>query len=1793
MKPGVLPTSLSVSRVIIWVLVLFGAMDCGWAASYIAVNETSPTMYIEPLSDLPNSGNPTGWVALGYDTSQDNGKGDLGNGDHSGNWQAGIHGVGYGDSDDQTSIVNDVSVYSVYTRSTFSVANAGAIQAMTLEVDYDDAYVMWLNGTEIARSAGATTAIPHWNSLSTVSHEVVYGWGVPIDLTAYVSALHTGTNVLAIGCWNVTANSTDMTLRPRLTLYDAPVTPEPLHVYLTWQGDTSTTMTVNYQTGAVAGNSRVYYDTVPHNGDLGSYAVQTSGAAHTIPGLNTYTQRNVHVVQLTGLTGGQTYYFVAGDPAVAVSREMKFRTIPSGDAEIRFFVGGDIDIINPAVVASLHRQGAMRYAMFGLMTGDLAIDNGLLSNWARWDTWLDLWEDNAVTPDGCQVPMVLATGNHEVDGGFGQTIDKAPFYFGYFAQEPGLAHFARRFGNNLDLIVLNSGHVETVASQVSWLSSELSSAASMPYRFATYHVPCYPSDRALTDTNIIDVRTNWLPVFDQYGLSAAFEGHDHAEKRTMPIKGDAPNRDGTVYFGDGYATQGLRPGVQMGAPYLEHLESKYHLWFVDVPSSCVPGASPTFTAIDENGVAFDTYTKKTPGTPATIVPTGSTWKYLVTATDPGTTWKDTAFIDSAWPSGPAQLGYGDGDEATVVGYGPDPNNKYPTTYFRKSFTVADRTLYSGLRFRILRDDGAVVYLNGVEVFRSGMPTGAIAYATLSNITVSGTDETTFFLSPADTLNYLTNGTNVLAVEIHQVNTATSTDISFDLELQGYPGSITSLLPTGSMWKYLVTATDPGSTWKTPGFADGAWPSGLAQLGYGDSDEATVLTWGTDSANKYPTTYFRTTFNVADKNRYRAFGLRLLHDDGAVVYLNGAEVFRATMATGIPVYTTWATVAIAGVDETTFFPSPILSSYLVNGTNTLAVEIHQNVGNSSDISLDLELLGITGKNTITAAAGTGGAIAPNGVVAVDDGGSQVFNITPSLGYHVADVQVGCTSVGAVSSYAFTGVTGPNTIAASFALDTYTVSGTVTAGGLPLEGVTLNGLPGNPVTNASGVYTAFVNYGWSGSATPSLTGYNFTPPSRTYTGVAGDQPAQDYVAALNTYTITGSVKVGGDALVGVTISGLPGNPVTNASGVYTAFVTYGWSGTATPALTGYTFVPANRTYANVTADQSTQDYAATLNTYSISGTVMASGVPLAGVTINGLPGTPVTNASGVYTATVTYGWSGTATPIITGYAFAPASLSYADISSDQSAQDYSATPNPYAISGTVLLSGLPLAGVTLNGLPGNPVTNASGVYTATVGYGWSGVVSPSLTGHAFVPASRTYSSVAGDVSGQDYTATLSAYTISGTVTRGGSPLPGVTLNGLPGSPVTNSSGVYTAFVTYGWSGSATPTLTGYTFTLANRTYTNVSGNQSGQDFAATLNSYTITGTIAVGSTPLAGVTLNGLPGASVTNASGVYVSTIIHGWSGTATPTRAGYTFEPVNRTYTNASGNQTGQDYTATLNTYTISGTVTVSGSPLANVTMNGLPGSPVTDPGGLYSATVDYGWSGTATPSQIGYTFIPDNRSYASVANSATGQDYATIVITYPIAASAGPGGSIAPNGTVPVNYSGSQVFAVTADPGYHVLDVLVDGSSVGAQASYQFDDVLGPHTIAASFEIDPPDPLAIATQPAPNIELAEGASIDLVVSVTGGLGTIHYHWYKEDAQHVRTDAGGDSPTLSLAEVSVADEGTYTCEISDDLTTLWTTGTVVTLQTALPLRVFVIGLLMFVATLSAGVYFQLRRVARL
>jgi len=434
-----------------------------------------------------------------------------------------------------------------------------------------------------------------------------------------------------------------------------------------------------------------------------------------------------------------------------------------------------------------------------------------------------------------------------------------------------------------------------------------------------------------------------------------------------------------------------------------------------------------------------------------LVNRGASWKYF-DGPSVGSGWQNTNFNDASWPAGNARLGYGGDGETTVIGYGGNPNNRHVTSWYRRWFTLTNPALLTELVFQISRDDGAAVYLNGRELFRSNLPGGPLAAATLAATTVAGSDETNYFetVLPLATAGVVA-GSNLLAVELHQAAT-NSSDVGFDLQLIGAgtseprvhlaspasgaaaplgaaidaeawawagPGAslsrvefllegervaeawsppwraswlatsvgahslvaravpatgapfdsaaqLLTVTPTAAVstqfiaanafWKFLDNGSNQGTNWAQLSYNDSSWSSGLARLGYGGDGEATVVGFGANPNNKYITTYFRRAFTVPLDWEITNLTCRLSRDDGAMVWLNGHELYRSNLPASAITYTTLASATVNAPDETAFFTNSFANPALLPGANLIAVEVHQSATNSSDLGFALEMTG---------------------------------------------------------------------------------------------------------------------------------------------------------------------------------------------------------------------------------------------------------------------------------------------------------------------------------------------------------------------------------------------------------------------------------------------------------------------------------------------------------------------------------------------------------------------------------------------------------------------------------------------------------------------------------------------------------------------------------------------------------------------------------------------------------------------------------------------------------------------
>jgi hypothetical protein len=208
---------------------------------------------------------------------------------------------------------------------------------------------------------------------------------------------------------------------------------------------------------------------------------------------------------------------------------------------------------------------------------------------------------------------------------------------------------------------------------------------------------------------------------------------------------------------------------------------------LSVPSDYVGPTSVTISAVPDtfsdgfrsiqttSGASLELSILATSG----LIPFNSPWRYLANGSNQGDAWRGRDFNDSSWLIGNAPLGFGNGDERTLI-QGGSASSRIITSYFRKTFTISNPNQYPGLVLRLIRDDGAVVYMNGNEIFRSNLPTGAITFTSLASEGLDGGAETAVHevcLPPG----LLADGPNVVAVEVHQ-SSGQSSDLRFDFEL---------------------------------------------------------------------------------------------------------------------------------------------------------------------------------------------------------------------------------------------------------------------------------------------------------------------------------------------------------------------------------------------------------------------------------------------------------------------------------------------------------------------------------------------------------------------------------------------------------------------------------------------------------------------------------------------------------------------------------------------------------------------------------------------------------------------------------------------------------------------------------------------------------------------------------------------------------------------------------------------------------------------------------------------------
>ena len=375
-----------------------------------------------------------------------------------------------------------------------------------------------------------------------------------------------------------------------------------------------------------------------------------------------------------------------------------------------------------------------------------------------------------------------------------------------------------------------------------------------------------------------------------------------------------------------------------------------------------------------------------------------------------------------------------------------------------------------------------------------------------------------------------------------------------------------------------------------------------------------------------------------------------------------------------------------------------------------------------------------------------------------------------------------------------------------------------------------------------------------------------------------------------------------------------------------------------------------------------------TVRVSGHIAIGATPLQGILISVSNGqSALTNATGDYFFTVPVGFTGTATPVTRGYVYSPTSYSYTNVTTPQTAQNFSAT-TVITVSGKVTSGLTNLAGVTITFSTGQTATTAAnGTYSVVLPSPYTGTITATKAAFFITPVPITLTGAITDQSGQNFSA-VTGIAVSGTVTLNGTGLAGVAVAFSGGyTPITAANGTFSTYVARNYSGTITPSKAGYAFTPATRTLNRITATTTGQTFTARA-SWPISGTITSNGAGLAGVTVtfSGGAGTATTSGTGAYSFIANAGWTGTITPTLRGFTFLPASVAITNLAAAQTKNFATA----QTIAGTTRrkSNNANVANVTLTATGGYTATSAAnGTYTLTVPTGWTGTITASGGGF----------------------------------------------------------------------------------------------------------------------------------------------------------------------------------------------------------------------------------
>lgn len=511
-----------------------------------------------------------------------------------------------------------------------------------------------------------------------------------------------------------------------------------------------------------------------------------------------------HRLRIHGVAPGSKVYYSIGTPGdtLAGGDAKHYVVLPPVESKpARFLVLGDAGTggagakrVRDALIEFMgkHRPG------FWLLLGDNAYEGGAGLGYQQtlFDMYPTLLRNCALWP---------TIGNHDADAA--QSSSQTGPYFAIFdlpkdGESGGIPSQTEAYGSfdhgDLHVIYLDSAEVggNKVAMR-EWLKQDLAQSAK-PWTIAYWHHSPYTKGKHDSDaeSELIRMREVYVPVLEQGGVDLVLTAHSHGYERSMLIDGHYgssgsfdPNRmaldsgNGRVDGDGAYLKPTLPKAQHEGTVYVvcgvsaapegpsgQHPVMLKHAIIAGGLVIDVHGAQLDCRFVDGAGRVRDRFTVVKGGAVPiqwNYEPVGakSAWSYHDGGLDLGDAWTMPGFDDSGWKEGAAGFGFGSAGVETVIAYGPKPQAKYVTTYFRKHFTVAEdvASVVESMRASVRSTAGFVLHLNGAEILRHDLPSGAIGSSTLAN---AKDDDEFHGYDLSDFRRLLVAGENVLAAEVH-------------------------------------------------------------------------------------------------------------------------------------------------------------------------------------------------------------------------------------------------------------------------------------------------------------------------------------------------------------------------------------------------------------------------------------------------------------------------------------------------------------------------------------------------------------------------------------------------------------------------------------------------------------------------------------------------------------------------------------------------------------------------------------------------------------------------------------------------------------------------------------------------------------------------------------------------------------------------------------------------------------------------------------------------------------------